>query len=127
MGLFNSLMGVSSEVNINEIKEEYRDLLIENEEVKFACKLIRDKWIFTTKRLIMVDIQGLTGSKKSFHTVPYRCIYHFEVESAGTFDMDSEIKIWIAGQSNPIVKELGKGFDVFSLQRILAYYTCGGK
>ena len=124
MGLFNALLGVSTEISASEIKEDFGNLFLDGEEVEFACKLIRDKWVFTTKRLIMIDVQGLTGSKKSFHSVPYRSIYHFEVESAGTFDMDSEIKIWVAGQSEPIQKELKKGFDVFALQRILAHYTC---
>ncbi len=124
MGLFNAILGNSSEVNPEAIKKEYSKLFLEDEAMEFACKLIRDTWIFTNKRLIMIDVQGLTGSKKEFHSVPYRSIYHFAVESAGTFDMDSEFKIWVAGQSTPIVKQLKKGFDVMGLQQILAYYTC---
>ena len=124
MGLFNTIFGVASEVNANEIKEKYPELLLEEETVEFACKIIRDRWIFTDRRLVMIDVQGVTGSKKSFHSVPYRSITHFDVESAGTFDMDSEVKIWISSTDEPIVKELKRGFDVFALQRILTYFTC---
>ncbi len=124
MGLFNAILGNSSEVNAEAIKAQYSKLFLEDEDVQFACKMIRDTWIFTNKRLIMIDVQGLTGSKKDFHSIPYRSISHFAVESAGTFDMDSEIKIWITSQDEPIVKEMKKGFDVMGFQQILAYYTC---
>ncbi len=124
MGLFNAILGNSSEENKEAIKAKYSKLFLEDEEVQFACKLIRDTWIFTNKRLIMIDVQGLTGSKKDFHSIPYRSISHFSVESAGTFDMDSEIKIWITSHDQPIVKEMKKGFDVMNFQQILAYYTC---
>lgn len=117
-------MGNATEVNPNELQREFQDILIEGEDVQAAFKIFRDKWVFTNKRLIMQDIQGITGTKKEYHSIPYKSIYHFSVESAGTFDSDCELKIWIAGSSSPLQKELKKGVDVMGLQRVLAYYVC---
>lgn len=124
MGIFDHIMGNATEVNPNELQREFQDILIEGEDVQAAFKIFRDKWVFTNKRLIMQDIQGITGTKKEYHSIPYKSIYHFSVESAGTFDSDCELKIWIAGSSFPLQKELKKGVDVMGLQRVLAYYVC---
>lgn len=124
MGIFDHIMGNATEVNPNELQREFQEILIEAEEIQAAFKIFRDKWVFTNKRLIMQDTQGITGSKKEYHSIPYKSIYHFSVESAGTFDADCELKIWVAGSSSPLQKELKKGVDVMGLQRVLAYYVC---
>ena len=122
--LFNHIIGNATELSVEEINENFQHTLFEGEEPQAAFKIYRDKWLFTNKRLIMLDIQGVTGNKKEYHTIPYKSIYHFSVETAGTFDFDCELKIWIAGASTPIKKELKKGVDVIGLQKILAYYVC---
>lgn len=124
MGIFDHIMGNATEVNPNELQREFQEILIEAEEIQAAFKIFRDKWVFTNKRLIMQDTQGITGSKKEYYSIPYKSIYHFSVESAGTFDADCELKIWVAGSSSPLQKELKKGVDVMGLQRVLAYYVC---
>lgn len=124
MGIFDHIMGNASEVSIEDIQRDFKDVLFEGEELQAAFKIFRDKWVFTNKRLIMQDIQGITGSKKEYHSIPYKSIYHFSVESAGTFDADCELKIWIAGSAVPLQKELKKGIDILGLQRVLAYYVC---
>jgi len=55
--------------------------------------LIRALFVFTNKRLILVDKQGLTGNKVEYHSLPYRIITHFSVETAGHFDLDAELKV----------------------------------
>lgn len=127
MGFFNHIMGNATELSMEEIFENFGDVIFEGEKPRKAFKIYRDKWLFTNKRLIMLDVQGMTGSKKEYHTVPYKSIYHFSVETAGTFDMDCELKIWIAGSHEPLKKELKKGVDVLELQKILGYYICGGQ
>ena len=62
-----------------------------------AYQLVRDVFIFTDRRLILVDKQGVTGRKVQYHSVPYKSITHFSVETAGTFDLDAELTIWISG------------------------------
>lgn len=124
MGLLSNMMGNASELEPAELEQEFSPVLIEGEMIERAFKLFRDKWIFTNKRLIMLDKQGLTGKKKEYHTIPYNSITQFSVETAGTFDADSEIKIWVSGIPIPIKKELKRGVDVIGLQRSLAAYTC---
>ena len=64
MGIFNAILGNASDIDINEIRNEFAPILADNEHIESAYKVIRDKWVFTNKRLIMVDVQGVTGSKK---------------------------------------------------------------
>ena len=120
MGLLDSLMGNASEVNLDELTQELSPIMADNESLTLAYKVIRDMFVFTNKRLILIDKQGVTGKKVSYHSVPYKSITHFEVETAGTFDMDAELKIWISGQKDPLIKELKRGTDVVGIQKTIA-------
>ena len=68
-------------------------ILIPGEQVELAYVLIRDLIVFTEKRLILVDKQGVTGKKTSYKSIPYHSISRFTVESSGHFDLDAELKI----------------------------------
>ncbi|MCL1140107.1 PH domain-containing protein [Shewanella pneumatophori] len=120
MGLLDSLMGNASEVNLDELTQELSAIMADDESLTLAYKVIRDMFVFTNKRLILIDKQGVTGKKVSYHSVPYKSITHFEVETAGTFDMDAELKIWISGQKDPLIKELKRGTDVVGIQKTIA-------
>lgn len=124
MGLMSNLLGHAAEIDVAELEKDFGQVIFENEEIQSAFKLFRDKWVFTNKRLIMLDVQGLTGSKKEYHSIPYKSITHFLVETSGSFDRDCEIKIWVSGHSTPFKKDLKKGIDVIKLQRTLAEYLC---
>ncbi|MDS0524203.1 PH domain-containing protein [Clostridium sp. SHJSY1] len=123
MGILGGLMGNASEANIEEIQNEYGKLLAPNERVEKACKLIRDMFIFTDKRLILVDKQGVTGKKSTYHSIPYRSITQFCIETAGHFDLEAELKIWISGMALPIQKQFNKSLDIYELQSVLASYV----
>ncbi|MEW4291013.1 PH domain-containing protein [Rossellomorea marisflavi] len=122
MGLMSGLMGNASNVNKEEVKEELKNILAANEEVESAFKLVRDLIIFTDKRLLMVDKQGLTGKKVDYHSVPYKSISHFSIETAGTFDLDAELKIWISGAQQPAIsKQFKKDKCIYDIQKILVH------
>lgn len=123
MGIFSGMMGNASEVNINEIQKEYGKILAPSEQIEKAYKLIRDMFIFTNKRLILVDKQGVTGKKIEYHSIPYRAITHFSIETAGNFDLDAELKIWISGNSVPIEKTFNKSLSIYEIQSVLAEYA----
>ena len=74
MGIFNKILGNASEVSSEKLNEKYSRLLINGEEIELGFKLLRDTFIFTNKRLILIDIQGLTGSKVEYKSLPYRLI-----------------------------------------------------
>ena len=117
-------MGNATELNPAELQTEFASVLFDGENIEAAFKIFRDTWVFTNKRLIMQDVQGMTGSKKEYHTVPYKSITHFLVETAGSFDADCELEIWISGSPTSLKKELKKGIDVVGLQKTLASYIC---
>lgn len=71
--------------------------LIPGEQVLSAFQSIRDGVVFTNKRIIAINVQGVTGKKKDFTSLPYSKIQAFSVESAGVFDMDSELELWFSG------------------------------
>ena len=123
VGIFDAFMGNASEVNIVEVQKEFGKILAANENVERAYKLIRDMFIFTNKRLILVDKQGLTGKKIEYHSIPYRSIKHFSIETAGSFDLDAELKIWISGSQLPIQKQFNKSLNIYELQSVLAAYV----
>ncbi|HWK22344.1 MAG TPA: PH domain-containing protein [Ureibacillus sp.] len=120
MGLFDGLMGNASELNIDKLKEELKEVLIPSEKIEHAYKVIRDMFIFTDRRLILIDKQGVTGKKTEYHSIPYKSILHFSVETAGTFDLEAELKIWVSGSQLPIQKNFNKSTNIYDVQRVLA-------
>ncbi|OAB80197.1 PH domain-containing protein [Cochleicola gelatinilyticus] len=121
MSLFNKILGNASEVSSESLTEKYGRLLIEGESVELGFKLLRDVFMFTNKRLILIDIQGFTGSKAEYKSMPYKNISRFSLETAGTFDLDAELKIWISSENTPTVsKKFNKSIDVYAVQRYLA-------
>lgn len=124
MGLFSALLGNAGTVSQGELQREYGKLLAEGEEIELGFRLIRDTFIFTTKRLILVDKQGLTGSKVEYLSVSYKSISRFSVETAGTFDLDAELKIWVSSETVPsIKKKFNKSVDVYDVQKVLAHHV----
>ncbi|MFD2698257.1 PH domain-containing protein [Mesonia sediminis] len=121
MSLFNKLLGNASEIDTNTLTAKYQQLLVGNEVVELGFKLVRDTFIFTDKRLILIDIQGLTGSKREYLSIPYKSISRFSIETAGTFDLDAELKIWISSeQQASISKQFNKKIDIYKVQQFLA-------
>lgn len=123
MGILSGLLGHESEVDVNNIESQFEQILAPGEEILKAYKLIRDLFVFTNKRLILVDKQGVTGKKVEYHSVPYKNITHFSVETTGNFDYDAELKIWITGSEDPIEKEFKNDKNIYDIQRTLATYV----
>jgi hypothetical protein len=101
-----------------EAQSDFGYALAPGEQVRFAFKLVRDHILFTDKRIMTVDVQGLTGSKRRYFSVPYRAITTFTIESAGHFDLDTEFSISISGAS-PIEMKLSRGADVPGLLALI--------
>jgi PH (Pleckstrin Homology) domain-containing protein len=123
MGLLDALLGNASEVDVTKLQGEFAKVLAPGERVEKAYQLIRDLFIFTDKRLILVDKQGVTGSKIEYHSLPYRAITHFSIETGGHFDLDAELKVWISGSSTPFEKKFNKRLSIYEVQSVLASYV----
>jgi hypothetical protein len=124
MGLFSAILGNAGAVSQDELNKKYGQLLIEGESLDLGFKLLRDTFIFTNKRLILVDVQGLTGNKTEYKSISYKSISRFSIETAGTFDLDAELKIWISGESQPsVTKQFNKSVNVYEVQKLLASHV----
>lgn len=84
-------------VDANTYSGVLTPMFVNGEEIIATFKGIRDGVVFTNRRIITVNVQGLTGTKKDFSSLPYSKIQAFSVETAGVFDLDSELEIWFSG------------------------------
>lgn len=125
MSLLSTLFGNASQVDVDKIIKDYETIFFEGESVECAFILVRDVYIFTTKRLILVDKQGITGRKVEYLSIPYKSITRFSIETAGHFDLDAELKIWISSATEPTLeKTFNKSANIYQVQKILAQYVC---
>lgn len=125
MGLLDGVLGNASKIDPQKIQQEFSQILVPGESVEHAYQLIRDYFVFTNKRFVLVDKQGLTGSKVEYHSIPYKSITHFSLETAGSFDLDAELKIWLSGMPVPIKKQFNKRLSIYEVQTVLASYVLG--
>ena len=124
MGLFSALLGNAGAVSQDELQKKYGQLLTDGESIELGFKLLRDTFIFTSKRLILIDVQGLTGSKTEYKSIAYKAISRFSIETAGTFELDAELKIWVSSEANPsIKKQFNKSVNVYEVQKVLAHHV----
>lgn len=123
MGLLDGLMGNASEVDAKKAQQEYGQILTGGERIEKAYILVRDMILFTEKRMIFVNRQGITGSKVEYSSIPYRSIVRFSVETAGHFDLDAELKIWVTGGAPPLQMQFNKRLSIYEVQSVLAMYV----
>lgn len=121
MGIFSGMIGNASQKDNDKVERQLEDILIPGEQVTLAYSLVRDLIVFTEKRLILVDKQGVTGKKTSYKSIPYRSISRFTVETSGHFDLDAELKIWISSAAEPAeVLQFKSDRNVVEIQQALA-------
>lgn len=110
-------------INVDSVKGELDGLLIDGEKVELAFQTVRDKLIFTNKRIIAIDVQGITGKRKAFSTMPYSKIQYFSIQTPGFGEIfpDSELFIMF---SNGFTAEFEfKGnVDIGKIGRMLSEY-----
>ena len=123
MGLLSSMMGSAAGADIEKVTKQVEPFLLDDEKIDSAYKIFRDMIIFTQRRMITVDVQGFTGKKKDFRSFPYKNIQSFSVETAGTFDMDAELKIWSTHSVDPIEFQFKKGDSIFDVQKSLVKHA----
>lgn len=102
--------------------EDVEPLFIQGESVVGVFKGVRDYVMFTTKRIIAVNVQGLTGKKKDFTSLPYSRIQAFSVETSGHFDLDSELELYFSTLGK-IKFEFAGGCDIVGIGKVIATYV----
>lgn len=97
-------------------------LLVAGENVIGAYKAMRDGVVFTDKRIIAVNVQGMTGKKKDFTSLPYSKIQAFSVETSGMFDIDSELELYFSGLGK-VKFEFAARSNIMQIQSIISSYV----
>ncbi|MFD0740300.1 PH domain-containing protein [Lysobacter koreensis] len=123
MGLLDTLLGHAGEKSVDKLSEDFAPLLAPGETLQRAFGLIRDLIVFTDRRLILVNKQGVTGSKVEYLSLPYRSIVMFSLETAGHFDLEAELRIWVSGQAAPIERSLGRNSGAQDIVSLLAQHA----
>ena len=98
------------------------DFMVDGEGIIGTCKSIRDGVIFTNKRIIAVNVQGITGKKKDFTSIPYSKITTYSLETAGIFDLDAELEIYLSGVGK-VKFEFTGVTNVKAICRLISEYT----
>lgn len=106
----------------NEYAGMVTDLLLPDEQVIGAYKAMRDGVVFTNKRVIVVNVQGITGKKKDYTSLPYSKIVAFSVETAGSFDLDSELEMYFSGLGKVKLEFTGQS-NVVEISKIIGGYV----
>lgn len=101
---------------------ELAPLLVSGEEIVGCYKSIRDGVAFTNKRIFIINIQGMTGKKKDITSLPYSKIQAFSTETAGVFDMDSELEMWFSGLGK-VKLEFTGSTNIAEICKMISTYT----
>ena len=94
-------------------------MFVNGEEIIQTFQSVRDGIVFTTKRIFAINVQGITGKKKDFTSLPYSKIQAFSVETAGVLDLDSELELWFSGMGQ-VKFEFVASADVSKICRMIS-------
>ena len=118
----NSAFFKLKKVANNTMANAVSGILIPDENIIGTYKGVRDYVVFTDKRVISVNVQGLTGKKQDFTSMPYSKISVFSVETAGTLDLDSELEMYFSGVGK-VKFEFSGSCDIVEIGRIIGSFV----
>ena len=110
------------QINPSDIEKKVAPLLINGEQILSAYKAMRDFCVFTNKRVISVNVQGLTGTKKDYTSLPYSKVSAYSIETAGTFDLDSELEMYFSGLGK-VRFEFSGASDIVKIGKIVSEFV----
>ena len=118
----NSSFVKMKQIDPESLMRDIQPLLINGEQVIGAYKAIRDYCIFTNKRVISVNVQGMTGKKKDFTSLPYSKVIAYSIETAGVLDMDSELEMYFSGVGK-VTFEFTGACDIEAIGQCISTYV----
>jgi hypothetical protein len=104
------------------IAAELAPILVDGERVHLSFKGMRDSVVFTNKRLIAINVQGLTGKKRDYSSLPYSKIQAWSIETAGRFDFDAELELWFSGLGKVRLDFKGQ-VDIRTIGKLIGDYV----
>lgn len=123
MGLFTGTAKNSGSVDTRKFHADYGQLLVDGEIIDTGCVVARDVFLFTNKRLIVIEVQGISGKQIEYLSIPYSKITRFSVQTGGSFDLNAELKLWIGSDSIPLEKKFNQELSVYEVQKVLASHV----
>ena len=115
--MLNRFVGVAGVIDEAEVRKEHSEAISDHESIEVAFKTVRDVIVLTDHRIVFVDVKGMTGKRKEYVSIPYSKITKFAFETAGHFDRDCELYIWVGGER--IERHLSKKMDIGFMLRTL--------
>lgn len=123
MGLFTGTAKTTDSAQIKKFHSDYGQLLVDGEIIDTGFVVFRDTFLFTNKRLIIVDIQGISGRQIEYLSIPYGKIMKFSVQTGENFDLNAELKLWIGNETIPLEKKFNKDVNIYEVQKVLASHV----
>jgi hypothetical protein len=113
-------------ISTDAVRNEVNGLLIDGEEAVLAFQTVRDQLLFTNKRIIAIDVQGITGKKKSYSTMPYSKIQYFSVQTPGFAELIPDSELFVMFSNTFTAKFEFKGnVDIGKIGRMISEYVLG--
>ncbi|MDO5138363.1 MAG: PH domain-containing protein [Oscillospiraceae bacterium] len=111
-------------INLNSIHNEVAGLMVNGERPLMAFKTIRDQLVFTNKRIISIDVQGITGKRRSFTSLPYSKVQFFAIQTPGFMELvpDSELFLHFTNGFEATFEFRGN-VDIGQIGRIISEYV----
>ena len=110
------------QIDLSKVRKEVFDFLVADEDLIQAFETIRDQVIFTTKRILVINVQGITGKKKSYISYPYSKVQYFGIETAGVLDIDSEL-ILAFNDGSKLSFDFKSNVDITKISKCIAQFV----
>ena len=120
MGLFSGEAKKTGSSETRKFHADYGQFLVDGEIIEAGFLVLRDTFLFTNKRLILVDIQGISGKQIEYLSIPYTQITKFSIQTGESFDLNAELKLWVGSDTIPLEKKFNKDVNVYEVQKVLA-------
>ena len=120
--VFDSNIMNLKEIKVPGIRREVFSMLVEGEEAVLAFQTVRDQVVFTNKRIIVVNVQGITGKKVSYFSYPFSKVQYFGVETAGVLDIDCEL-ILVFSSGGKLSLDFKSQVDIREINSLIANYV----
>jgi len=106
-----------------ELRQKYPLLLHEKEKIELAFRdragKGRDRFFFTTHRILLKDGKGIGNKRKSYQSIPYSNIKAFEVDTAGKFDDDVSLHVYATGMPAVSIDFSQAKVDIYQIQQYM--------
>ena len=123
MGLFSGQDKTAGSAETKKFHANYGQLLADGEIIEVGFVVARDTFLFTNKRLILIDIQGISGKQLEYISLPYNKITKFSVKTGGSFELDAELRLWVGSETVPLEKKFNRDNNVYEVQKVLASHV----